>query len=37
MAEQYKIIENLNLLHFYLEKKIKKFSFVPENITSENF
>lgn len=37
MAEQCKIIVNLKLLHFYLEKKIKKFSFVPENITSENF
>ena len=30
MAEQYKIIVNLKLLHFYLEKKIKKFNFVAE-------
>lgn len=33
MAEQYKIIVNLKLLHFYLEKTSKKFSFVAENIT----
>lgn len=31
MAEQCKIIVNLKLLHFYLEKKIKKFNFVTEN------
>lgn len=37
MAEQYKIIVNLKLLHFLFGKKVKKFNFVTENIMQEIF
>lgn len=37
MAEECKIIVRLKLFHFYLEKKVKKFNFVTENIMQEIF